>query len=153
MSFIAPAQSQELKVIGNDGFWPDIDLNTLQSAMRLDGTVTAPRLEHAATNAILQTNNDLKAWRIEQQALGYQTLNLVPAEQLDQQSIFHQLYLRAIYCLAKASLCERYSDFDSTAKGSKSGDELHDSVNDLRRDARFAIRDILGVGHMTIELI
>jgi len=30
---------------------------------------------------------------------------------------------------------------------------LGESVDDLRRDARFAIRDILGESHVTVELI
>ncbi|WP_338725826.1 head completion/stabilization protein [Shewanella baltica] len=153
MSFIATAPSSAPKTITNSEFWPDIDLAKLRDAMRLDGTVTNERLEHSAINAALQTNSDLKDWRIGQQILGFDGLEQVPAEQINGQSIYLQLYLRAVYCLTKANLIERYSDFDSTAKGLKAGEELHDSVNDLRRDARFAIRDILGESHVTVELI
>ncbi|ABX50078.1 head completion protein [Shewanella baltica OS195] len=153
MSFIAPAPSSAPKTITNSEFWPDIDLAKLREAMRLDGTVTNERLEHSAINAALQTNSDLKDWRIEQQILGFDGLEQVPAEQINGQSIYLQLYLRAVYCLAKANLIERYSDFDSTAKGLKAGEVLGDSVDDLRRDARFAIRDILGESHVTVELI
>jgi hypothetical protein len=153
MSFIAPAPSNEPKTITNSEFWPDIDLALLRVAMRLDGTVTNERLEHAAVNAVLQVNIDLKLWRLEQQTLSYASLEQVPAEKINAQSINSQLYLRAIYCLAKANLIERYSDFDSTAKGLKAGEVLGESVDDLRRDARFAIRDILGESHVTVELI
>ena len=85
--------------------------------------------------------------------LGFDGLEQVPAEQINSQSIYLQLYLRAVYCLTKANLIERYSDFDSTAKGLKAGEVLGESVDDLRRDARFAIRDILGESHVTVELI
>jgi hypothetical protein len=153
MSFIAPAISNTPQTITNSEFWPDIDLAKLRDAMRLDGTATNERLEHNAINAVLQVNIDLKIWRIKQQSLGYANLEQVPAEQLNNQSIHLQLYLRAIYCLTKANIIERYSDFDSTGKGLKAAEELTDSVNDLRRDARFAIRDILGESHVTVDLI
>lgn len=153
MSFIATAPSSAPKTITNSEFWPDIDLAKLRDAMRLDGTVTNERLEHAVINAALQANSDLKDWRIGQQILGFEGLEQVPAEQINGQSIYLQLYLRAVYCVAKANLIERYSDFDSTAKGLKAGEVLSDSVDDLRRDARFAIRDMLGESHVTVELI
>ncbi|MDV5392269.1 head completion/stabilization protein [Shewanella xiamenensis] len=153
MSFIAPATSSTASIITNDPFWPDIEPDVLRQTMRLDGTVTNERLEHAVINAALQVNSDLKNWRIGNQLLGFDSLVQVPAEQINGQSIYLQLYLRAVYCLTKANLIERYSDFDSTAKGLKAGEELTDSITDLRRDARFAIRDILGESHVTVELI
>lgn len=153
MSFIAPATSATASIITNGPFWPDIELDALRKTMRLDGTVTNERLEHAVINAALQVNSDLNNWRIGNQLLGFDSLVQVPAEQINGQSIYLQLYLRAVYCLTKANLIERYSDFDSTAKGLKAGEELTDSITDLRRDARFAIRDILGESHVTVELI
>ncbi|MEJ6522086.1 head completion/stabilization protein [Shewanella bicestrii] len=153
MSFIAPATSATASIITNGPFWPDIEPDVLRKTMRLDGTVTNERLEHAVINAALQVNSDLKNWRIGNQLLGFDSLVQVPAEQINGQSIYLQLYLRAVYCLTKANLIERYSDFDSTAKGLKAGEELTDSITDLRRDARFAIRDILGESHVTVELI
>lgn len=153
MSFIAPATSATASIITNGPFWPDIEPDELRKTMRLDGTVTNERLEHAVINAALQVNSDLKNWRIGNQLLGFDSLVQVPAEQINGQSIYLQLYLRAVYCLTKANLIERYSDFDSTAKGLKAGEELTDSITDLRRDARFAIRDILGESHVTVELI
>lgn len=153
MSFIAPATSATASIITNGPFWPDIEPDVLRQTMRLDGTVTNERLEHAVINAALQANSDLKNWRIGNQLLGFDSLVQVPAEQINGQSIYLQLYLRAVYCLTKANLIERYSDFDSTAKGLKAGEELTDSITDLRRDARFAIRDILGESHVTVELI
>lgn len=153
MSFIAPATSATVSIITNGPFWPDIEPDELRKTMRLDGTVTNERLEHAVINAALQVNSDLKNWRIGNQLLGFDSLVQVPAEKINGQSIYLQLYLRAVYCLTKANLIERYSDFDSTAKGLKAGEVLGDSVDDLRRDARFAIRDILGESHVTVELI
>ncbi|MNL78814.1 Phage head completion protein (GPL) [compost metagenome] len=63
------------------------------------------------------------------------------------------IYRRAIYCTAAAELSERYRSYDSTNDGNSNADELTPSVDEYRRDARFAIRDLLGVGHCTVELI
>lgn len=153
MSFIAPAQHTEPASISNGPFWPDIDLSELRKTVRLDGTVTAERLKHAAINAVIQVNTDLAAWRTRQQQNSHTCLANVPAEQINGQSIYLQLYLRAVYCLTRANLTERYADFDATAKGSKDAAEQNQTITDLYRDARFAIRDILGNSHVTVELI
>ena len=153
MSFIAVQPSTAPSTITNESFWPDIDVADLRVTVRLDGTVTDERLQHAAINAMLQANADLAQWAAEQQGLGHATLLAVPAPTIQGKSRYHQLYLRAVYCQTRANLIERYTDFDSTGKGSKDSEELATTVTDLYRDARFAIRDILGVSHVTVELI
>lgn len=154
MSFIAvqPASNQE-DTVTNGSFWPGVDLNTLRKTVRLDGTVTTERLKHALVSAIIQVNRDLKAWREKQQDDGYAMLDQVPAERIDGNSELVQLYLRAVYCLTRANLLERYADFDSTGKGTKDAAEQNQTITDLYRDARFAIRDILGESHVTVDLI
>lgn len=153
MSFIAVQPSPTSSSISNGPFWPDVDLNELRKTVRMDGTVTEERLRHSAISAIIQVNKDLSVWRTERQSSGHETLKAVPAETIDGESTLLHLYLRAVYCLTKANLIERYADFDSTAKGSKDAAEQTQTVTDLYRDARFAIRDILGVSHVTVELI
>lgn len=154
MSFIAvqPASTQE-DTVSNGAFWPSVDLNTLRKTVRLDGTVTTERLKHALVSAIIQVNRDLKIWREKQQDDGYAMLDQVPAERIDDNSELVLLYLRAVYCLTRANLLERYADFDSTGKGTKDTAEQNQTITDLYRDARFAIRDILGESHVTVDLI
>ncbi|WP_298667083.1 head completion/stabilization protein, partial [uncultured Haemophilus sp.] len=48
---------------------------------------------------------------------------------------------------------ERYASYDSTNDGEKKMDLLKDSINELRRDARFAISDIIGKRRVDAELI
>lgn len=55
--------------------------------------------------------------------------------------------------MTKANLIEHYRDFDATGDGHKAADKLELSADDLYRDARFAIRDIIGQSHTTVELI
>lgn len=154
MSFIAVAGvTEENAIIKNGSFWPDINLSKARDSVRLDGTVTNDRLKHAAVAAIIDVNRDLKTFKEGQQKAGYTALADVPAEHVDEVSELVSLYLRAVYCRLKANLMERYADYDSTAKGLSNASEQNETITDLYRDARFAIRDILGVSHVTVELI
>lgn len=134
-------------------FWPEVDPVAARAAMRLDGTVTAERLRGALIEAVASVNSQLADWRRRQQAAGFESLAEVPADEIDGQSIQVQRWQRAVQCLAAANLTERYRSFDSTAAGHKQADELDATVDDLRRDGRWAVSDILGLGRSTIELI
>lgn len=156
MSFIALEPSPEATPgasLPNATFWPVIELDTLRRATRLDGTVTAERLTHAAINAIAEVNADLSDWRSERQADGYTSLAEVPAEEINGQSLYLHHYRRAVYALTQAGLTERYRGFDATAKGEQQAEAREPEIDDLYRDARWAVRNILGIPHSTVELI
>lgn len=153
--FAAPSEVQnpEEGTVQSGDFWPTISLEKLRETMRLDGTVTHPRLLHATISAVASLNAELREWRIKQQANGYETLASVPAEKINDESVYLHLYARATFCFARANLIERLRDYDTTKAGADAAEPLDQTVNDLRRDARFAIRDMLGVTHLTVELI
>lgn len=139
--------------IKSGAFWPAIDPIKARAAMRLDGTVTAERLRAALIEAIANVNSQLADWRRGQQNTGLSSLEAVPSEQIDGVSVLVLRWIRAVHCEAAANLTERYRSFDSTAAGHKQADELDTTVDDLRRDSRWAISDILGCRRSTIELI
>ena len=153
--FIAtePNTQADNNEITSGDFWPVIQLLDVRAVMRLDGTITNERLEHAVVSAVIQVNKELKEWRVTQQSDGYSVLEDIPAEQINDKSELLHLYQRAVYCFAKANLIERYNDFDSTAKGTKDVGDLEDSATSFKRDGRLAIRDILDESHVTVELI
>lgn len=151
--FIATGNTDEPLVITNDGFWPDIDVVHLRESIRLDGSITDARIEVVTVNALIQVNSELVSVKLEHVADGYSTLAAVPAPKIKGESNFIHLYRRSIYCSVGAELAERYRSYDTSVEGNKNADELTPSVDEYRRDARFAIRDLLGVGHSTVELI
>ncbi|EKS6941462.1 head completion/stabilization protein [Enterobacter roggenkampii] len=154
MQFVAPEQAPEqVDVIKNTPFWPDVDLSKFRSVMRTDGTVTQTRLRQVALTAISEVNAELYDFRNRQQMLGYRDLADVPAEMLDGKSERIQHYLNAVYCWARAVLNERYQDYDATASGVKRGEELAEVSGDLWRDARWAISRVQDAPHCTVELI
>lgn len=145
----SPAEGE----IDSSPFWPAISLPDLRDTVRLDGTVTTARLKHAVIDAITSVNRDLAQWRTARQAEGHATLADVPGELINNESAHLHSYRRAVYAMTRANLLERYTDYSATGDGVKGADAKVVSSDDLYRDARFAIRDILGTTHITVELI
>ena len=143
----------EDRPIINGGFFPDMDPLAVREAARISGSVPPPRLRAAIIGAILTVAVDLDAWAERQRAAGYATLADVPAATLDGSSRLVLLYSRAVALHAKAELIERLRDFDTTAAGGTHADELGETIGDLRRDARHAVRDILGTTRTMVDLI
>ncbi|MFM5844042.1 head completion/stabilization protein [Aeromonas sanarellii] len=145
----SPAEGE----IDSSPFWPAISLPDLRDTVRLDGTVTTARLKHAVIDAITSVNRDLADWRRAREAEGVTTLAAVPGEVINGESAYLHSYRRAIYAMTRANLLERYTDYSATGDGVKGADAKIISSDDLYRDARFAIRDILGTTHITVALI
>ena len=145
----SPAEGE----IDSSPFWPAISLPDLRETVRLDGTVTTARLKHAVIDAITSVNRDLADWRRAREAEGVATLAAVPGEVINGESAYLHSYRRAVYAMTRANLLERYTDYSATGDGVKGADAKVISSDDLYRDARFAIRDILGTTHTTVELI
>jgi hypothetical protein len=158
MSFVSTPSltrrpEQPAEPIRNDPFYPDVSLEHARDTMRLDGNVTDVRLRHELLDAIASVNDELRTFRAVRRGAGIERLADVPAEPLDGESVLLHHYRRAVYCLAKASLIERYRDYDSTGEGARRADELEPQGDELRRDARWAISAILGLPRVTVELI
>lgn len=136
--------------ITSNPFWPAINTAAVRDVMRIDGDITAPRLEHAVITAIAQVNQDLISYR---QSSAASALADMPAEQIGGVSQLVHHYQRAVYCLTRANLIERLRDYDTTKDGEGRAETLEQTVTDLRRDARFAVRAIIGTTHTTVELI
>lgn len=137
----------------NDGFFPDIDPVAVRDAARIPSSITPARLRAAILGAIMRAEIDLRAFAAAAIASGHETLNAVPAPELDGQSVQVIRYQRAIELFAKAELIDRHRDFDLTAAGVNQADELEQSIGDLRRDAQHAIRDMLDRTRTTVDLI
>ena len=123
-----------------DLFYPCIDLSDLRRVMRLDGTVTAERLRHAAKSAVIRVQSDLATWRAEQSI-----------EHLSDDQ--PATYRSAVYAYTAASLTERMASFDSTAEGIRRAEELNNLAQQLMRDGHWAVRDLQGKPRTTVELI
>ncbi|MCE8028818.1 head completion/stabilization protein [Halomonas daqingensis] len=147
------ASSQDPEAIANNGFWPDIVPADFRARHRLDGTVTADRLEGALLAAVATVNRTLRDWQASQVAAGHATVAEVPVPIWQAPGVYLGLYQRAVYSMAHASLIERYADFDATNSGRDRAERLVDPAESYRRDAVWAIAEIEGRPHSTVELI
>lgn len=150
---ISKANESEESKISNISFFPAIDINDVRKTQRLDGTVTTERLKTAIASAIIAVNDDLYNWRLTKQAAGITSINNLNDEQINGESKYLILYKHAVYSWANALLNEQYINFDATAKAKTDIDTNIESAGNLYRNARYAIRDILGKSRSTMELI
>lgn len=139
--------------INTDPFWPSIDLEQLRGTLRIDNSVTPARLETAVIAAAINLNRELRFWKAKQQAAGHTTLADVPDDKINDVSVQAHLYRRAIEAGTGAELCERYRDYSATNTGSGKAEETAPTIDDYRRDLRWAVRDFLGISRTTVELI
>jgi hypothetical protein len=146
----APTPSTTL---GNDGWFPDIELAALREETRLDGTVTDTRLRAAALDAMASCNAELGSWQASQVAAGHSDLASVPAPQLGGQSTHVIRYRRAVFNLVRADLTEQYRGYDSTKSGGQAAEALEETICEARRNVRIALADIRGIRRTTVELI
>lgn len=155
-SFISagtPAKETAEPCIENNGFWPDIQPSDFREHHRLDGTITPARIEGALLAAIATVNRTLRHWQQAKVDAGYPTMDALPIPLWQAPSVFRGLYLRAVFSTAHASLIERYADYDATNSGRDRGERLLDPAASYRRDAAWAISEIEGRPHSTVELI
>ena len=124
--------------INTDPFWPSIDLEQLRATLRIDNSVTPARLETAVIAAAINLNRELKLWKAKQQAAGYATLADVPDNMINDVSVQAHLYRRAIEAGTGAEVCERYRDYSATNTGSDKAEETAPTIDDYRRDLRWA---------------
>lgn len=145
-------QSQPLEPITNNGFWPQIDPNEFKDEERVH-SVTGPRIRQSLRAAIADINRQLAAYQVEQQASGRASVDEIPLEVWQSEGDVAMLYRRAVYAQAQADLLERYRDASATGEGDERGEAKDLAADDYRADARWAIAELTGRNHTTVELI
>jgi hypothetical protein len=152
--FVATAKStSSADAIVNDGWFPNLSIADMRESVRLDGTVTEPRLRNAARYAMANINDRLAEFKAGHAGAGVVSLADADPMTLDGEPRLVMLYRRAVYCTAKADLIERYRDLDSTDSGLRRVLDMDPAIGEQRRNATWAVRDILGQPHTVVELI
>ncbi|WP_227369829.1 head completion/stabilization protein [Halomonas sp. M20] len=155
MSLVAygTATATDAPELANNGFWPPLDPDDFREQHRLDTTVTAPRLVTALSIAMASVNRQLSDFQAEQMDAQRGTADLIPIEPWQIPGHHALLYVRAVFAEAHAQLLERYRDYSATDVGDERGEAKADAAEDYRRDARWAVAEIVGRNHTTVELI
>lgn len=153
MSYTTGAEEAVEEPIVNSDFWPNIDPPDFRKAERIDSSMTPERVAQALRTAMADINRQLADWQAVQEAKGAQTIDDVPTPSWQLPEALPTLYRRAVYATAHASLLERYRDYSATGEGDKTGEAKDLAADDYRRDARWAVSEITGRTHVTVELI
>lgn len=137
------------------GWFPPIDPDRFRREQRVEPSLTADRVRQALIAAIITVVRDLADWQRGHRADGVASLANVPTDLpvIDGEPPLVLLYRRAVALNAKAELIERYRDTDITGAGQRDAEALNSSIGELRRDATFAVRDMLNASRTTVELI
>ena len=151
-------QSEEpAAALPNITFFPDIDPDEFRDQLNVDTTVPNARVEAALQLSIIEVNRDLLEWRLVQEELGHteiiETTSTEYGEGEDAVNENKRLYCFAVFHLAKARIIERMRNFDSAGSGHDRADSLEDPIGDHRREARRAVRAIMGETGTVVELI
>jgi hypothetical protein len=148
---VSPLPTNE-GVIANDGFWPDVDLAMLRAATRLTGNVTRERLRASAIEAMLDVNAQLATFKAVRIGEGWESAADLGETIAGASALVHR-YLRAIASTVQADVAEKYRDWDNTRAGDYRGQGEAESADDFRRNARWAVADILGRPRNVVELL
>jgi hypothetical protein len=153
MGFIAKSQVSAETNITNESFYPDLDVVKFREVMRLEGNVTAERLNDALLTSAFRVNADLVEWQEEKRIAGFSLLADVPCSVIGEQSLYVFQYQHAVQCFAKADLVERFQDYDNSLNGAQRAEEMNAMIDDYRRQGLQAVKRILGKPLVTVELI
>lgn len=151
--FVATAPAAAIDPISSGDWYPEIDVNDARAVMRVDSTVTNERLVESIQNAMATVEDCLDEWQAQQVVLGRASLADVPSKIIGGTSRLVLAYKRAVYATVQSELLEGYRNFDTTGTAAKHADTMDETVDDYRRNVRYAIRDILGRPRADAELI
>lgn len=159
MSFVATIKpvhiAEEDPQIGEvqaDDWYPPISLPKMRASLRLSDSVTSERLTDAVVAAMIKARKELASWKLLRIADGHDSLEDVPAEQVNGESELVHSWRAAIYGYAAADLAETHRDISATNEGAARAEERAIPADQHRRNALWAIRDMLGKRRNRVSL-
>lgn len=148
-----PQTTPEAQTLTNGAFWPNVELLTFVKTYRIPTAHSHPMVEDQLYLAMSDINQQLDVWKAEQMDAGYTTLGDVPAEALGGISYLVRLYQRAVYCAAKAELLPDFATVIRKAEAENLGKEEPERAETFREFSTQAVRQIVGMSAISVELI
>jgi hypothetical protein len=153
ISYGVATEESEPQAISNNGFWPDVDPADFRTVMRVDSSMTGPRVQNALIAAIANVNRVLSTWQQGKIDAGISAIEGVAKPFWAAEDHFENAYTRAVYATAKAELMDGYRDVSATGNGDDRGESKTEAADDYRRLASWAISQITDRSNVTVELI
>ncbi|ENU70469.1 hypothetical protein F918_02888 [Acinetobacter baumannii NIPH 601] len=134
--------------ISSTDFFPSISLDEIRSFVRIDGAVSDARLKQVTLEEIIDVNRLLNKLVSSASSLA----ELATAK-VDGKPDTEILYFSAISNGVAAKVNEQYRSYDTSTAGNKNAKELTPTIDECRRNKQWAIKQLLGQSHTTVELI
>lgn len=149
----APA-SPSVSVLKGDGWWPDISCTEMRDALRIGEAVTHERLIGALENAFINVADDLAVWRAVQEQAGSASLDAVrPTEKVNGKTRLTVLFTNAVRYAAAGELADHTTDMSATASDETRAEAKRATACDYEARRLAAVRTIMGVTRVAVELI
>ncbi len=145
--------SAEPKSFDCGTFYPAIERLDFYKVYRIPAELPVETVDDYLLQAIIRVRRALADWMAEQVALEYNSMDDVPQEQVDGKNELTLLWIRAVFCEAKAEILKETETVDrreAAENAAKSGEQTEDKYREFAQDA---IRTIVGMGRVSIELI
>lgn len=149
MGFVANGNDIPSQIeIKSDPFYPIILLDQIRKIVRIDSAVTNDRLQQTIIEEVIDVNRLLK--NLKNRAT---VLSDLSTTQINEKPDTDYLYLSAVANGVAAKLNENYRNYDSSNSGVKKAEEAETTIDDYRRNKRWALQQLLGENHTVVELI
>ena len=145
-------RNNEDVVITSENFFPGISSKAIREKLRFDGSITNDRLIPAIESAIIEVNEQLESLTSKAASLAEISPKTITTNGV-KKPITEVLYFRAVAAAVGAELTERYRAYDTTNNGGQKAEELTPTIDDYRRDLRFALRDLKKLRRLNVELV
>lgn len=145
-------KSDPEQIISSDPFFPSVSSKQIREYLRFDSSLTNFRLIPAIEAAVIEVNQQLESLLNKAPALAEITDKTITVDGITK-SITEVLYFRAVSCATGAEVIERYRSYDTTTTGDQKAEKQSITIDDYRRDLRFAIRDLKKVRRLNVELV
>lgn len=140
--------------ITNDGFWPNVNAGDFE---RLRGTPAAQddeRIAFAVVNAIASVNLQLEALKAKYQIQGIAKAEDIQAfPMVNNKNRIVVQYQSAVFARAKADLLPDFSTVHQKKEGDHLAERSPETKNELLAESERIVRNMLGKGRATVELI
>ncbi|MBI9080279.1 MAG: head completion/stabilization protein [Pseudodesulfovibrio sp.] len=153
MSFSGNSNADSTTTVSNDGWWPDLGVAEFQSRYRMPKEYAEKVLIDGLQIGMAWANEQLEAWRVEQEATGSANLAAVESPKLGNESLKLIHYRRAVFSHAKAYLLQQFPTINRREASGNEARESDDTEDKFLEYAQAAIASFLGKGFITAELI
>ncbi|MBF8766688.1 head completion/stabilization protein [Pseudomonas putida] len=141
------------QIIENDGFWPNLSVAEFQKGYRLPAEYVVDMLATDLDTAMHEVNLDLARLKARWQAAGVSHVETADSTVLPERTYQAQLYKRAVYTRAKASLLTQFATVTRRAEAENAGKQAPEQIDTFLEFSQQAVRALQGRGRMTAVLL